>query len=93
MFGRGSVAPAKAPKFTAKRLNEIDMEVSIEDSGATGYNILWGLSPDKLYHSYLLFGTEKRIGALMKGSEYYVRVDAFNENGITHGQTVMLGRG
>lgn len=93
VFGRGSGAPAKAPKFTAKRLSEIDMEVSIEDSGATGYNILWGLSPDKLYHSYLLFGTEKRIGALMKGSEYYVRVDAFNENGITHGQTVMLGRG
>lgn len=28
----------------------------------------------------------KRIGALVKGQEYYVRVDAFNENGITEGK-------
>lgn len=90
VFGLGSGAPAEAPEFTAKRTNELDMEVVIKDSGATGYNILWGLSPDKLYHSYLLYGTEKRIGALVKGSEYYVRVDAFNENGITHGKTKKL---
>lgn len=52
---------------------------------AVGYNILWGHAPDKLYHSYMIFGTTQRIGALVKGQEYYVRVDAFNENGITEG--------
>lgn len=91
VFGIGDGALAEAPQFEAKRLNDTDMDVAIADSGATGYNILWGLSPDKLYHSYLLFGTQKKIGALMKGCEYYVRVDAFNENGITHGQTVKIG--
>lgn len=65
--------------------------MNIEDSGAVGYNILWGHRPDKLYHSCMVFSTQKRIGALVKGREYYVRVDAFNENGITHGQTVKLG--
>lgn len=32
----------------------------------------------------------QRIGALIKGREYYVRVDAFNENGITPGEAVKL---
>ena len=38
----------------------------------------------------MIFGKEKRVGALVKGTEYYVRVDAFNENGITEGNTVRL---
>lgn len=53
-----------------------------------GSNILWGSSPEKLYNSYMIFGKSQRIGALVKGREYYVRVDAFNENGITEGKTV-----
>ena len=32
----------------------------------------------------------RRIGALIKGREYYVRVDAFNENGITEGVCIKL---
>ena len=31
-----------------------------------------------------------RIGALIKGRDYYVRVDAFNENGITEGSCIKL---
>ena len=60
-----------------------DPEIPVD--AAVGYNILWGSSPEKLYHSYMIFGKEKRIGALVKGRSYYVRVDAFNENGITEG--------
>jgi hypothetical protein len=66
------------------------MTVTIEGQGAVGYNILWGSSPEKLYHSYQIFGTKQRVGALVKNREYYVRVDAFNENGITEGVTVKL---
>ena len=33
---------------------------------------------------------EQNIGALVKGQSYYVRVDAFNENGITEGNIVAL---
>ena len=62
-----------------------------EQTDALGYNILFGSSPEKLYHSYLVFhsGTQ-RVGALVKGREYFVRVDAFNENGITAGKCVKL---
>ena len=31
-----------------------------------------------------------RIRAINRGERVYVRVDAFNENGITHGQAVCL---
>ena len=55
-----------------------------------GYNILFGSAPHKLYHSYMVFSAgEKRIGALVKGCHYFVRVDAFNENGITEGKCII----
>ena len=69
------------------------MKVTItsEDDDVTGYNILWGHSADKLYHSYMIFGKkEQQIGALVKGTDYFVRVDAFNESGITEGEVVAL---
>lgn len=51
-------------------------------------NILWGYAPDKLYHSCLVYGkTSQKIGALVKGEPVYVRVDTFNEVGITEGET------
>ncbi len=91
VFGIGHGEAPEAPKFTAKRTTDIDMEVKLEDNGAVGYNILWGHSPEKLYHSYMIFGKDAQtIGALVKGQEYYVRVDAFNEVGIAEGEVVAL---
>ena len=37
--------------------------------------------------SCITYDTKKRIGALVDGESYYVRVDTFNENGITEGKT------
>lgn len=90
-FGKGDGAKPAVPEFEAVRENALDMVVKIRDeSAAAGYNILWGSRPEKLYHSYMIFKDSQRIGALVKGREYYVRVDAFNENGITKGNTVKL---
>ena len=33
---------------------------------------------------------KKRIGAIIKGKPLFMRVDAFNENGITHGEVIQL---
>ncbi len=91
VFGIGNGEAPKAPKFTVNRTTDIDMEVKIEDNGAVGYNILWGHTPEKLYHSYMVFGKDAQtIGALVKGRNYYVRVDAFNEVGIAEGEVVAL---
>lgn len=93
IFGVGDGEKPEVPEFEAYRENELDMMVKIAGTNATGYNILWGSQPDKLYHSHMVFGNEQRIGALVKGKEYYVRVDAFNENGITEGNVVKILRG
>ncbi|MBQ6240294.1 MAG: family 43 glycosylhydrolase [Firmicutes bacterium] len=92
VFGRGDGDKPAVPAFTAERIGDLDMNVTIESQPDTvGYNILFGSEPDKLYHSYMVFtpGTQ-RVGALIKGRKYYVRVDAFNENGITEGQCMPL---
>ena len=92
VFGLDDGAKPKAPAFIAARTGELDMEVTIADQPDTvGYNILFGSAPDKLYHSYMIFRAKtQRIGALVKGREYYVRVDAFNESGITEGTCIKL---
>lgn len=92
VFGLGDGEKPAEPVFSAARTGDLDMAVQIkEQKDALGYNILFGSSPEKLYHSYLIFKAgSQRVGALIKGREYYVRVDAFNENGITRGKCVKL---
>ena len=91
-FGLGDGEKPAAPGFTAKRTGDLDMVVDIApQADALGYNILFGSAPDKLYHSYMVFAAgEKRVGALVAGREYFVRVDAFNESGITEGACAKL---
>lgn len=90
VFGRGNGEKPSVPNYQAVRAGDLDFDVTIERNDSVGWNILWGQSPDKLYHSYMVFKPEQRIGALVKGRNYYVRVDAFNENGITEGVCVKL---
>ena len=95
VFGLGQGERPAAPVFTARRDSDLDMTVSIAAQENTlGYNILFGNSPDKLYHSYMAFKSgDQRVGALIKDRKYFVRVDAFNENGITEGVCVQLEGG
>ena len=59
---------------------------------AVGFEVLWGHTPDKLYHNYRVFDRKQlEIRALMADiAQYYVRIDAFNENGITPGKTIAV---
>ena len=92
VFGLGQGEKPPIPVFTAKRTGDLDMMVNITAHANTlGYNVLFGSSPDKLYHSYMVFHAgQQRVGALIKGRDYYVRVDTFNECGITEGICVKL---
>ena len=57
-----------------------------EVPGAVGYNLLWGISPDKLYQTYQVFsdhGTSLELRALSIGQEYAFAVEAFNEAGVS----------
>ncbi|MCL6259886.1 family 43 glycosylhydrolase [Aquiflexum sp. TKW24L] len=51
---------------------------------AQGYNVIWGIAPDKLYSSWLVYGqNELDLKSLTVGQTYYFVVEAFNENGVS----------
>ena len=56
VFGLGQGEKPAAPVFTVRRENDLDMMVSVQSQENTlGYNILFGNSPNKLYHSSMNF--------------------------------------
>ncbi|MBU2045963.1 MAG: fibronectin type III domain-containing protein, partial [Bacteroidetes bacterium] len=51
---------------------------------AQGYNIKWGIAPDKLYNSWLIYGENHLdLKSLNDDQIYYFSIEAFNENGIS----------
>ena len=91
MFGpRTGKPPVPVCMTDAKRIGDLDMEVTWKASD-DGHNVLWGYAPEALYHSCMVFGKNScRIGALVKDQPVYVRVDTFNEGGITEGEVFKL---
>jgi hypothetical protein len=87
VFGKGfGKVPVKVKNFSIKR--EYDRrDVSISWSpvkGAQGYNIRWGIVPDKLYQSWLIYDVNEHfMRCLDRDTPYYFSIEAFNENGIS----------
>lgn len=51
---------------------------------ATGYNILWGIAPDKLYNSWLVYENDYLLlKSLSVNQQYYFSIESFNENGVS----------
>lgn len=88
IFGIGDAPlPAQAANVQAVLRTPLDLDVAWTGD-AVGYVVQWGFAPDKLYHSYMVFEPQASIGGLVRGQALYVRVDAFNESGITEGETI-----
>ncbi|MBP5217582.1 MAG: family 43 glycosylhydrolase, partial [Bacteroidales bacterium] len=87
IFGLGRGEEPEAVKgFTATReADRRDATLRWEPvEGAQGYNIRWGISPDKLYSSWLIYGGDSlEIRSLSVDQKYYFTIEAFNENGIS----------
>ena len=49
-----------------------------------GYNIVWGIAPDKLYSSWLVYDKNSLLlKSLTTDQHYYFAIQAFNENGVS----------
>lgn len=92
VFGNADgAAPATPGGFTATReTDQRNARVSWRKvPGATGYNVMWGVRPDRLTLTYQVFadelGADARldIRALNLGVGYYAAVEAFNETGVS----------
>jgi len=84
-LGRGK-KPTTVKGFTVVReADERNVRISWKAvKGAQGYNVLWGVAPDKLYSSWMVYGDNSLdLRALTVGQKYYFAIEAFNENGIS----------
>lgn len=87
VFGIGDgKKPLEVKAFAAKReADRRNVNLSWAPvKGAQGYNIRWGIAPDKLYQSWLVYDNAMHfMRCLDRDTEYYFTIEAFNENGIS----------
>ena len=87
IFGQ---APGKIPEevqgLTIKRNKDDDREVKVSwqpQVSAQGYVLRYGIDPDKLYQSVMVYDQNEIVQkSLNAGEDYYFTVEAFNESGI-----------
>lgn len=92
VFGNGSGKKPDQAKAEARRISALDATVTWEHiDNAQGVNVRYGIAPDKLYMSWLVYGADEvKLTTLIKDQEYYLSVDSFNENGITPGKIIKV---
>jgi len=89
VFGNGAGSAPATPRGLAVRRDTDRRNAFItweRVPDAVGYNVLWGIAPNKLYQTYQVFadrGDTLELRALTVGQGYYFAVEAFNENGVS----------
>jgi hypothetical protein len=89
IFGRapGSVPPTPMNLKVRRDSDRRNVFLAWEDvPGSVGYNVLWGIKPNKLYQTYQVFadqGTTLELRALSVDQEYSFAIEAFNETGVS----------
>ncbi len=86
VFGIGQdKAPGEVKHFKVNRKSD-RREAMItweKQTGSQGYNILWGISPEKLYNSWMIYGNDSLdLKSLSRDQTYYFSIEAFSENGV-----------
>ncbi len=88
VFGNATGKAPAAPTMTAKRQKDqrnADLTWA-KVPGAVGYNIRWGIAPDKLYQTYQFWNDQPstfELRALNVGVPYYLAIESFNETGVS----------
>lgn len=93
VFGFGNEKkPEQINSYTVNRNLNDKRTVTLKwtkQADVWGYNIRFGIAPDKLYSNYQVHDTDSLIIHSLNGSlDYYFTIDAFNENGITEGTVI-----
>ncbi|MFA5651169.1 MAG: family 43 glycosylhydrolase [Proteiniphilum sp.] len=87
VFGNGNgEQPATPGAFTVERQADTrNADIAWDGvENAMGYVLYWGIEPDKLNNSAMIYNdTSYELRALTKGQGYYLAIEAFNENGIS----------
>ena len=93
VFGDAGGSAPRAPggvKAVRSRSAHDDGQLAARARASIGYNVRWGIQPDRLNLAYQVFarpldkgGTSLDLRALSAGVDYFVAVEAFDENGVS----------
>ena len=87
VFGVGTgKAPGMVKSFSVTRkADRRDASITWANQvNCQGYNVLWGIAPDKLYNSWMVYDKNSlELKSLSVDQSYYFSIEAFNENGIS----------
>ncbi|MBN8706328.1 MAG: discoidin domain-containing protein [Bacteroidetes bacterium] len=94
VFGKGAgSAPEKVEGFTVIRQKDDRRNCWVKwrtTPGAYAYNVYYGVTPDALYTSIMVYGKNERyVKTLAKGTAYFFAIEAINENGVGPRSPVM----
>lgn len=83
--GQGKVPDVVSRFSVSRQQDRRDAMITWEaQSNCQGYNVLWGIAPDKLYSSWMVYGKNNlNLKALTTDQQYYFSIEAFNENGVS----------
>ena len=87
VFGRQAIAVPGTPSSFLVQRDTLDprmVHLRWESlSEADGYNIRYGIAPDKLYHNYLVYDNDHlSIRSLHAKHRYFFAIEAFNAGGV-----------
>jgi xylan 1,4-beta-xylosidase len=89
VFGNGEGKAPRTPSQLKARRDSDPRNAFVEWEkvpGAVGYNILWGIAPDKLYQTWQVWadqGEKLEIRALTAGQDYWMAIESFDGNGVS----------
>ena len=89
VFGDAGGPPPRAPREVAVQRQADRRNAVVSWSpvpGAVGYNVRWGLRPDRLHLTYQVFAdrpSRLELRALNTDQRYHLAVEAFDENGVS----------
>ena len=89
VFGTRDGPPPGAPRLTEARRDADPRNATVRWTpvpDAVGYNVRWGVRPDRLYQTYQTWAdrpTTLELRALTAGQAYWVAVESFDERGVS----------
>jgi hypothetical protein len=94
VFGERVGNAPTSSNVDAVRLDDRTARVTWSATADTdGVNVRYGRAPDKLYHSWLVYGRDDLlVSTLSAGVDYWVAIDAFNGSGLTRGVPMPVRR-
>ncbi len=98
VFGSAGGPPPPAPGGFHVRRHADSRNATVSwkgTGGAVGYNVIWGIAPDKLYQTYQVFADHPdslEVRALNAGQRYFFAMEAFNGSGVSGSTAVVESR-